>query len=125
MVPPVTNSTGTPVSLVNFLAAVSATRSRQLPPQMLMTSLSCACAGMAMASAKSASKKRFMCKSSVHSLHRIECPALRHRIILHQPTRLDNRTYLAYIRTIGGQHVSSPKEIIDGEVVCVMIRRPP
>jgi len=36
------NSTATPVSWVNFLATVSATRSRQLPPQMLTTSLSCA-----------------------------------------------------------------------------------
>ena len=37
---------------VNFLATVSATRSRQLPPQMLTTSLSCACAGTAIGRAK-------------------------------------------------------------------------
>src|SRR5215470_2823840 len=45
MVPPVMKSTPTPVSCVNFLAAVSATRSRQLPPHMLTTSLSCPAAG--------------------------------------------------------------------------------
>ena len=72
MVPPVTNSTGTPVSAVNFLATVSATRSRQLPPQILITSLSWACAGTATASTKSANRKRFMCNSSVRSLHDVE-----------------------------------------------------
>src|SRR3954451_11034496 len=45
MVPPVMNSTSAPVCCLNFLAAVSATRSRQLPPQMLTTSFSCALAG--------------------------------------------------------------------------------
>ena len=45
MVPPVMNSTSAPVSSVNFLATVSATRSRQLPPQMLTTSFSWATAG--------------------------------------------------------------------------------
>src|SRR5262249_48068078 len=47
MVPPVMKSTPTPVSCVNFLAAVSATRSRQLPPHMLTMSLSCPAAGSA------------------------------------------------------------------------------
>ncbi len=63
MVPPVMNSTGTPVSWVNFLATVSRTRSRQLPPQMLTTSFCCACAGTAMARANSANNKRFMFSS--------------------------------------------------------------
>ena len=60
MVPPVTNSTGTPVSFVNFLATVSLTRSRQLPPQMLTMSLSCACAGSVKASANKMINTRFM-----------------------------------------------------------------
>src|SRR5215471_8022212 len=64
MVPPVMNSTGTPVSCVNFLAAVSAIKSRQLPPQMLTTSLSWArpgsCDVQSAASATSATNKRFI-----------------------------------------------------------------
>src|SRR5215510_6807560 len=63
MVPPVMNSTCVPVASVNFFAAVLATRSRQLPPQMLTTSLSCAAAGPAdnaSSDATSTIKQRFM-----------------------------------------------------------------
>src|SRR5262245_39184346 len=63
MVPPVMNSTATPVSCVNFLAAVSATRSRQLPPQMLTTSLSCAAAG-----SESSTKPRAMAKIEMRGM---------------------------------------------------------
>ena len=43
--PPVMNSTSTPVSAVNFLATVSVIKSFQLPPQLEMISLSAAAAG--------------------------------------------------------------------------------
>src|SRR6266403_1716165 len=44
IVPPVMYSTGTPVTAVNFLPMRLSTISRQLPPQTLTTSLSCAMA---------------------------------------------------------------------------------
>src|SRR5436190_653364 len=44
IVPPVMYSTGTPVAAVNLAPMMLATMSRQLPPQTLTTSLSCAVA---------------------------------------------------------------------------------
>jgi hypothetical protein len=55
IVPPVTYSTWAPVSAVNFLPTVSATMSRQLPPQMLTDSFCCASAGPAVKARPSAS----------------------------------------------------------------------
>src|SRR5216684_2389858 len=63
MVPPVMYSTGTPVAAVNLLPMILATMSRQLPPQTLTTSLSCAVATAGAshsANAPSAVQIRFM-----------------------------------------------------------------
>src|SRR6516165_11917946 len=46
IVPPVMYSTGTPVSAVNLVPMILSTMSRQLPPQMLTTSLSWATASL-------------------------------------------------------------------------------
>src|SRR5690348_16509325 len=63
IVPPVMYSTGTPVAAVNLAPMMLATMSRQLPPQTLTTSLSCADAAVdARLSAKTPSARpiRFM-----------------------------------------------------------------
>ena len=78
MVPPVMYSTGTPVSAVNFLPMMLATMSRQLPPQTLTTSLSCAYAAFGTPTvnerqrtaqpAQSVMQMRFMFHHSSHDL---------------------------------------------------------
>src|SRR3984957_6153034 len=108
MVPPVTKSTGTPVLAVNFLATVSAIRSRQLPPQMLTTSLSCAYAGTETRKAKTASQKRRMSNSSRDAFFRIvryfPAPTSRHHY-----AAADNGAERPCCRQAGPSPLSSPQ----------------
>src|SRR5262245_53953758 len=138
IVPPVMNSTATPVSLVNFLAAVLATRSRQLPPQMLTISFSCACAGIAGITSSSIQRKvqtRFMVprSSSLHVLgsaapapNRIDAGALRARrqapplrsALLRQRVHACELSGLDVVEQGGGWHCSCcqwpyPKKVSD------------
>src|SRR5262245_16284941 len=75
IVPPVINSTCAPVCAVNFLPMMLATISRQLPPQTLTTSLSCAAACIGAkdrTNAPIAKKNRFMLSRLRFARHRVD-----------------------------------------------------